>query len=297
MREPVDAGATADAKASRTLAWRASAGSSVCDACRARRRRAWTTAGRDRRPGRRLIEAPPPVPPPVQRHRHDAVGSRRTARPARASVAPRPAAIDRRPSYFSACRIARSAPSYSPTVRPAAIGVCPLRHRGHRSSDAGLRHDPSGSPQTAQNGGAERPDCIPAVARRRPSRAGSRAAVAQAAHDGREHDGQHAVGYRAKLVRSACRAWALRDRRRSSTRPANGSQLGWPSASLGLESVRGNWGADVLTAATSRIADAATLTSAHRGVSPAMAAWSARPSGGVSLTSIRSASPHSRSSE
>ena len=111
-RRPVPPRPRVAAKASRTLRWRRAAGRPVCAAVARTRRRARRRESDVPREVGGLIEAA------VARARRDGAAPaprrprrRGARRRARASAAPAARASDRRPSYFSAWTIARSAPS------------------------------------------------------------------------------------------------------------------------------------------------------------------------------------------
>ena len=94
---------------------------------------------------------------PGSRRPHRRAGPRRGAR----IRAPSGRASERRPSYFSAWTMARSAPSYAPIARARSTRRGARRQRGHRASGTLIaRQVGSGSPQRSHSGGVSgRIDC------------------------------------------------------------------------------------------------------------------------------------------
>ncbi len=115
-------------------------------------------------PRRRQICLRSRLPRPRQRvaaraERCRGTGTTRSAPSSRSAPAARMraarwAATVGRPSYFNACTIARSDPSYGPIARARERCGGVRRQRGHRSSSTPTRRqDGRGSPQVRQHGG------------------------------------------------------------------------------------------------------------------------------------------------
>ena len=173
------------AKASRTLPWRRPAGRPVCVGvartrrsavatgiriCRARSA-AWLNPRwrlRDGWSGTGIAQAAP---------------SRMSA-PRSRIIRPSGLASDRRPSYFKAWMIARSAPSYAPIALARSIRRGRRRQRAqHASGRLTIRHVGNGSPQRSQSG-AVKGRIDPQQASQTGPRVGWRRSSPHAAQDG-----------------------------------------------------------------------------------------------------------------
>lgn len=145
----------ASAKAPRTFACRRAAGRSVCDGVARTRRSACATGT-----PRCFASSAAWLNPRARfRDRWRGTGTTRSAScripaPEVASIRPSGRAIWRRPSYFKACTIARSDPSYGPIARPRVTNPSRRRQRGHRACSMLVRRqEGSGSPHRSHTGG------------------------------------------------------------------------------------------------------------------------------------------------
>ena len=151
-----------------------------------------------------LVEAALALTRAVERHRHHASAPASSSAPRTRISAASGRASDRRPSYFSACTIARSAPSYAPTARARSTWRTVRRQRRREQSARQTRRGQRIAAGVAQRR-RQRQDRPPAASQTGP-RVGWSSRSPQAAHDGARRTASRRRSRRQTRVRRSVEA-------------------------------------------------------------------------------------------